>query len=74
MVKKAKPIKERKRKVNLDTLAPEQADDIGFQLGKKTGEIGDKAIAEINKILEPYGLAAKFQVMYINKKTGEAVQ
>jgi hypothetical protein len=66
-------IRERQRKVELAALAPEQVEQIGFQLGKKAGEIADKAAEEINKITQIYGLKAKIAIQWIDAKTGKPV-
>lgn len=54
---------ERERKMNLEKLSPEQADQVSAQLGEKIKEINDKAIAEINRFLNIYGMEAKTQIV-----------
>lgn len=69
----SKNIRERRRQVNVDALSPEDAERIGFELGKKAGEIGDKAAVEINKLTNIYGIKAKVAIQFYKEKTGELI-
>lgn len=60
-------IGKRVRKVDVDNTEPEQLDQIGFELGKKLGQIGDEAAAKMNEILKIYGLSAKVAVQLSDK-------
>lgn len=53
---------DRERKVNIEQLTLEQADQLSAQLGEKVKEINDRAIAEVNKLLNIYGMEAKMAV------------
>ena len=52
-------VKDRIRRVDLDSLKEEQVDKLALQLGKKAGEIITKAQEECNKFLEIYGVQIK---------------
>lgn len=54
---------DRERKVDIDKLTPEQADEISAQLGSKVREINDKAIGEVNQLLNIYGMEAKMSIV-----------
>ena len=47
------------------------ADEMGYALGKKIGEIGDKAVAQINALTSRFGVEAKIMIQLIDTKTGE---
>jgi len=68
-------LKDRKRKVKLENLDPEQQENIGFEMGKKITALTDKAAKqiteEINKITGIYGVEAKIQVAFYDKTTGK---
>jgi hypothetical protein len=60
--------KDRKRKVEIDNLTTEQADQIGFELGKKIGSVINGAQKEIDDILKVYkykGKSLKAQLSYV---------
>lgn len=69
----AKTSKERQRKVDVEALSPTQAESIGQALGKKIGEITDKAAEDINQLAGIYGLKAKVAIQFFNASTGEQV-
>jgi len=52
---------DRVRKVDISKLTPEEADQIGEQLGEKLREIADRACDEANKISKIYGLEVVMQ-------------
>lgn len=52
----------RERKLNVEQLTPEQADQLSVQIGEKVREIEDKAIADTNRILNIYGMEAKMAI------------
>lgn len=64
----------RTRKVNVDTLKVEQLDQIGYEIGKRIGEICDAAAVQVNKITEIYGVKAKIVVQLVNSETGEIIE
>lgn len=54
---------ERKRFIDINSLAEDQIADIEAQLGSKTREICDKACEEANKYLNVYGMQAQMQIV-----------
>ena len=61
-------IKERRRKVNPSTMNGDQQEQVGLELGKKIGQMCDKAAKqlteEVNKLTGIYGLEAQIQVVF----------
>ena len=53
---------DRKRKVDIEKIDNENIDSLSNQLGEKVKIIVDKAIKDVNKILNIYGLQAKMQI------------
>lgn len=53
---------DRERKVDIDKLTPEQADQLSAQIGEKIREIADKAVEDSNRILKIYGMEAKMAI------------
>lgn len=54
---------DRERKVDIEKLTPEQADQISVQIGEKVKEINNKAVAEVNRLLNIYGMEAKMSIV-----------
>lgn len=52
----------RERKVDVEQLTADQADNLSVLLGEKVKEINDKAVSEVNRILNIYGLEAKMLI------------
>lgn len=65
--------KDRKRKVDLEQLSPDDAERIGQQVGEKIGEITSEAEKRINEILGIYGQKAKIMYCLVDPKTGEPI-
>lgn len=53
---------ERVRKVDVETLSQEQADELSKQIGDKVVKIQTEALEKINKILNVYGMKAEMSV------------
>lgn len=66
-------IKDRRRKVDVDSIPVADVEAVGEALGKKISSITDKAAEEVNKLTEIYGLKAKVAIQFVNAKTGETV-
>lgn len=69
----SKNIRERQRSVDVESLQPDQAESIGFELGKRITEITDRAAEEVNKLTQIYGFKAKVAIQFVDSKTGESV-
>ena len=52
-------IADRERKMDINKLSNEQADELSAQLGKEIGRIMDEANLQCNKILNIYGLCTQ---------------
>lgn len=50
---------ERARKVDVEKLTNEQADQIGEEIGRKLSDIAKEAAEKANKLLKIYGLETK---------------
>ena len=55
-------LKERKRKVDVEKLSPEEQERIGELLGKKLNEIVDEAVTKANTMLEIYNCKVIMQL------------
>lgn len=55
-------VKNRIRKVDLTKLTPEQAEQLGDQIGAKIREKVDQTVEEVNNFLKIYGMKAKMQI------------
>jgi hypothetical protein len=68
----------RERKLDINTLKPEEVDVISKQIGEKIKEICDKACADANKFLNVYSMTAKMQVLIehpdLKKEVADALQ
>ena len=64
----SKDLSNRKRRVNVESLTPEQADAMGEELGKKIAAVTDDAAKKINEYLAVYGLQAKIQYCLVDKE------
>jgi hypothetical protein len=53
---------ERRRKVDVEKLSIDEADQLSEQIGTRTREICDDAANKINAILNIYGLQAKIAI------------
>lgn len=51
--------KRRKRKIDANKLSPEQADNLGVQIGQEIAKIMDEANLKCNEILGIYGLQTR---------------
>lgn len=67
-------LEDRVKSVNIDHVDAEQVEVLGEQLGKKLGDIGDAAAAEMNKIASIYGLKAKVLIQLFDASTGEILK
>lgn len=56
-------LRERERKVDLNSMSTDQVDEISAQLGDKVREICDEAVAKANRLLNIYGMSAKMQIV-----------
>jgi hypothetical protein len=55
-------MKERVRKVDVNSLTPERADELAAQIGDKVVQIQKEALEKINKVLKVYGMKASLSV------------
>lgn len=64
-------LKDRERKINVDSLSLEQADALSAQIGKEIARIMDEANIRCNAILNIYGMETKigYKLTKIGKKT-----
>jgi hypothetical protein len=53
----------RVRKVDIDKLTPEQADNISEQIGEKLREMIDDTVSKANRMLNIYGFNCKMQFL-----------
>jgi len=53
----------RKKRLNINDLTIEQADELSGEIGSKINAITDKAINKINTLLSKYGMIAKVAVV-----------
>ena len=81
MAKRKKDLADRRKSatVELSKQSAEQADQIGFEVGKKLGLIVANAKLEIDKILNTYtqdGLPLKAELTYtlLDPKTGKPLE
>ena len=51
----------------------EDAEQIGFELGKKIGEITDKAAEDINNLTKTHGVKVKVAIQFYDSITGEPI-
>ena len=54
----------RERKVDVNKLSTEEADQLGVQIGDKVRGICDEAALKINQILGVYGMSAKIAIAF----------
>ncbi len=66
-------IKNRRRKVDVDSMAPADAENVGNELGKRITAITEKAAEEVNRLTQIYGIKAKVAIQLINEQTGETI-
>ena len=57
-------LNERERKVDVNKLTMEEADNLSAQIGEKVREICDEAAAKVNAILKIYGMSAKIAIAF----------
>jgi hypothetical protein len=60
-----------KKEIDVDSLSLEEATEIGTELGKKLGALGDATSEKANKITEAYGIKTRVLIQLIDAKTGE---
>ena len=53
---------ERMRKVDVNSLTKERADELSKQIGDKVVQLQTEALEKINKVLGIYGMAAEMSV------------
>ena len=58
---------DRERKIDIETLSPEQVDQLSVQIGAKVRGICDDAAGQINRILAVYGMSAKIAIEFDQK-------
>ncbi len=54
----------RERKVDVNTLPPDQVDQLGIQIGDKVRGICDEAALKVNALLKIYGMSAKIAIAF----------
>lgn len=57
-------LKDRVRKVDVDSLPMEQVESLSNQIGEKVRGICDEAAAKVNAILNIYGMSAKIAIKF----------
>lgn len=55
-------MEDRVRKVNVDGLSKERADELSKQIGDKVVKFQTEALEKINKVLNVYGMKAEMSV------------
>ncbi len=55
-------MEDRVRKVNVNELTKERADELSKQIGDKVVKVQTEALEKINKILNVYGMKAEMSV------------
>lgn len=55
-------MEERARKVDVNKLTPERADELSKQIGDKVVQIQTEALEKISKVLNVYGMKAEMSV------------
>lgn len=55
-------MEDRVRKVNVDALSKERADELSKQIGDKVIKFQTEALEKINKVLNVYGMKAEMTV------------
>lgn len=55
-------MEERARKVNVEELSLERADELSKQIGEKVIKLQKEALEKINKVLNVYGMKAEISV------------
>jgi hypothetical protein len=63
--------KSKEKQVDVEELTEEQAKEIGLELGRKLGAIGDEAAAKANKLTEVYGFKTVVAIQLVDIKTGQ---
>jgi hypothetical protein len=71
---RAAELASRERKVDVESLAHEQAEQIGFNLGQKLEQIRISASEHVNKITKIYGIKAVVAIQLIDEKTGNVLR
>jgi hypothetical protein len=59
----------KKRSVNLEKLAPQQAEQLGEELGKQLGLIAKEAEEKANKLAQVYGIKVVMALQLVDPKT-----
>lgn len=64
-------LKDRQRKIDINSLSPDQADALSAQIGKEIAKIMDEANNKCNALLNIYGLETQigYKVTKIGEKT-----
>lgn len=57
-------LKDRERKIDVNSMSQEAVDDLGVQIGDKMREICEEAAAKANSILRIYGMNAKIAIAF----------
>lgn len=57
-------LKDRVRKVDIDSMPADQVDSLSQQIGEKVRSITDEAAAKVNSILNIYGMSAKIAIKF----------
>lgn len=55
-------MEDRDRKVDVDSLTLERADELSKQIGDKVVQLQTEALEKINKVLNVYGMKAELSV------------
>lgn len=55
-------MEDRVRKVDVDALTQERADELSKQIGDKVVQLQTEALEKINKVLNIYGMSAELSV------------
>jgi fructose-1,6-bisphosphatase/sedoheptulose 1,7-bisphosphatase-like protein len=56
---------DRERFFDINKLSEQEAEALATQLGNKTREMADEAAEKMNKLLNVYGMKAKFQLVIL---------
>lgn len=57
-------LKDRERKVDINSMSQEQVDALGVQIGDRVRQICDETADKVNAILKIYGMSAKIAIAF----------
>jgi hypothetical protein len=58
----------KQKEINIEKMSDKNLNKLSYQIGKQISDITEKASEDINNILKSYGLSAKIQIAFEEKK------